>query len=61
MPIFKSKLPDVVIPSHLSLPAFVSQDFREYGDRTALVDPYGKRTFTYNQLSEAIDKVIKEI
>eukprot|EP01111_Echinosteliopsis_oligospora_P014728 TRINITY_DN5619_c0_g1_i1.p1 TRINITY_DN5619_c0_g1~~TRINITY_DN5619_c0_g1_i1.p1 ORF type:complete len:541 (-),score=168.88 TRINITY_DN5619_c0_g1_i1:56-1627(-) len=57
MTIFKSPLPDVVIPENVTLAQFVLEDFLKYGDKTALVDAVSGRELSYKQVYHFVHKL----
>ncbi len=55
--IFKSPFPDVSIPDDVSLTSFVFEHAEEYSEKPAIIDGVSGRTFTYGQLTAAINLV----
>eukprot|EP00026_Physarum_polycephalum_P002353 Phypoly_transcript_02359.p1 GENE.Phypoly_transcript_02359~~Phypoly_transcript_02359.p1 ORF type:complete len:523 (-),score=74.68 Phypoly_transcript_02359:105-1673(-) len=54
---FKSKIPDITIPDDISVPEFIVEHFNQHPNRKLLIDPYTKREFTCQQVSDLIKKV----
>jgi acyl-CoA synthetase (AMP-forming)/AMP-acid ligase II len=54
--IFKSPYPDVEVPE-VALTEFLIERMQVYGDKTALIDGPGGRSYTFNQLIGAIRRV----
>lgn len=55
---FNSKLPDITIPTNISLPEFIIQNFKYIPkDKKILIDPFSQRSYTPPQAIHAINKV----
>ena len=54
--IFRSPLPDVVIPE-VTVPGLIEAAIAEHCERTALIDGVSGRSLTYSELGESIDRV----
>eukprot|EP00026_Physarum_polycephalum_P010050 Phypoly_transcript_10198.p1 GENE.Phypoly_transcript_10198~~Phypoly_transcript_10198.p1 ORF type:complete len:140 (-),score=18.19 Phypoly_transcript_10198:626-1045(-) len=57
MPVFTSKIPDISIPTDISLPDFIVQNFHLHPSRKILVDPISRTSYTTQQAQETINKV----
>lgn len=55
--IFRSKLPDIYIPDHLSLHAYCFENIREHGSRTCLIDGPTGREWTYDEVEQTARRV----
>ncbi|KAF3452803.1 hypothetical protein FNV43_RR03236 [Rhamnella rubrinervis] len=55
--IFRSKLPDIYIPSHLPLHSYCFENISQFKDRTCLIDGATGETYTYSDVELTARKV----
>nr|XP_006819574.1 PREDICTED: 4-coumarate--CoA ligase 1-like [Saccoglossus kowalevskii] len=54
--ILKSKLPELAIPTDVSLAEYVMSDFDHHGDSVAMVEGVSNKSYTYRQLKDLVHR-----